>query len=152
MPAAGGSLQGVGAGEPVRAEAATPPVGLRIETAGLHSFRDLCTLLPRLSHKGVRSLERDCLAGGQVDDIKLQSTGIDIERGSSTHCVQRHLKIALASGHRPSRLVVEDPPAGLRAVDPVDDATQPPTVHVDGERLLEKFRRRLEATTLSIRL
>ena len=80
MPAPGGSLQGVGAGEPVRAEAAAPPVGLRIETAGLHPFRDLCTLLSRLSHKRVRSFEQDRLARSQVDDIKLQSTGIDIER------------------------------------------------------------------------
>ena len=80
MPAAGGSLQGVSAGEPVRALAAAPAVGLRLETAGLHSFRDLCTLLPRLSHKRVRSLEQNRLARGQVNDTKLQSAGIDIER------------------------------------------------------------------------
>src|SRR5713101_8017306 len=144
VPPARGSLQGVGAGETVRAEAAAPPVGPRLELPGPHSIRHLAALPLCFGEQLAAGFDAHRVARGQVYDLELD--GIELERRFRAQRVERHLQVAGPAREGPAGLVVDDPPAPGRAIDAVDDAVERPAIDGDSERLLEVLRPSVEAT------
>src|ERR1700681_1509664 len=109
MPAAGSSLQGVGAGEPVGTEPAPPAFWPRLEPPRPNTFGDLCRLACRIGHEIPHFFDLDALARRQVDDLELDR--VEVERAARPQRVEGDLQVAPAAGQRPAALVVDDPPA-----------------------------------------
>jgi len=109
MPAAGGSLQGVRAGEPVGTEPAPPALGPRLEPSLPHTLRDLCRLARGFGHEISHLFDLDALARRQVYDLELHR--VELERAACPQRVQSDLQVAAAARQRPAALVVDDPPA-----------------------------------------
>ena len=147
MLAASRPLQGLGASEPVGAQAAAPPLRPRLESPRPHSFGHLRRLGSRLGDEGAHLLDLDDITAREVDDLQLDflksapwaRPAVHVQGRGRTKRVESDLQVAPTAGQRAAALVVDDPPASLGPINPIDDAAKGPSVDRRAEWMLEKF-------------
>src|SRR5438445_12429736 len=92
MPAAGGTLQGFRAGEPVRAQPALSALRLRLESAGADLFRHLDRDGPSFGLQLRHAFESNRRALREVYDLELDR--VEAQRSRRAERVQRHLQVS----------------------------------------------------------
>src|SRR5258708_33919653 len=115
MPAAGSSLQGVGAREPVGTETAAAALGPRLKPALPHAFGDVRGLVRGVGHEFFHLLDSDALARCQVHDLELH--GAEWQGAAVSHRIQTPLEVAPAAAARRAALFVADLAPLVRASD-----------------------------------
>ena len=92
------ALQSFGTDEPVGTQPAPTPLGPRVESPRLHSLRNLHALARCIRDEIGHPFDLDALAGGEVDDLKLQ--GVQVERGAGAERVEGDLEVAAPARQR----------------------------------------------------
>ena len=106
MPSARGPLQGVGTGQPVRAQPAAPALWSRLEYSFSDSLSHLGALADGVGDEICNLLDRDAVAGRKVDHLQLDR--VEAQRVVGTQRIERDLQIATATRQWTAALVVND--------------------------------------------